>query len=198
MSVKNILSIAMLGMVVALVGCNTEREQGQGERAVLKAGQQVSADMVGWVAVPNTQPAVTADKDKAVSYAVVQTNNVVPASMDSWVAVNTALFTKMTDIKVEVKDAPAGERWVLKPEGKSVPKEKHGWVAVPFTQPQIESSAKAKGLEMATLYANNIIPKEMNGWVAVDRETLAKLSEKYMMTGKGADLPKSRASAEQK
>jgi len=193
MNLKNLYSVAMLAVLVALAGCNTEREEGQGERAVLKAGQQVSAAMVGWVAVPNTQPSLIADKDKAVSYAVVRTNNVIPSSMSSWVAINPTLFSKMSDIKVETQDSPDAERWVLKSEGKSVPKDKHGWVAVPFTQPQIESSGKAKGLEMATLYANNVVPKEMNGWVAVDRDTLAKLSEKYMMTGKGADLPKARA-----
>jgi predicted small secreted protein len=184
--------IAVCALVLVVSGCNTEREQGGEERAVLKAGQQVSAEMVGWVAVPNTAPATTVDKDKNVTYAVVLTNNVVPRSLNNWIAMNPALFTKMTEIKVETKESPAADRWVMKPEGKSVPRSMHGWVAVPFSQPAIESSSKGKALEMATLYANNIIPKEMNGWVAVEPDALAKISEKYMMTGKGAELPKSR------
>jgi hypothetical protein len=189
---NSILStVVIAGLVLALSGCNTEREAGT-ERAILKAGQQVSGDMVGWVAVPNTSPALTTNKDKNVTYAVISANNVVPDSMNGWVAIDPSLFAKMTDIKVETKDIPATDRWVLKPEGKSVPKEKHGWVAVPFTQPQIQSSDKGKGLQMANLSSNNIVPKEMNGWVAVDSIVLANLVEKHMMTGQGAELPKNR------
>ncbi len=183
---KNTATIATVcALLLALSGCNTEREPSQ-ERAVLKAGQQVSADMVGWVAVPNTAPQTQQDKNANLTYALVATHNIVPASMDTWVAMNPEFFAQLTDIKLTAKATPASERWVLKPEGKSVPKDKQGWVAVPFSQPRIESSAKHKGREMATLAANQIIPKEMDGWVAVDATTLGKLVEKYMMSGKGS------------
>jgi hypothetical protein len=178
--------VAFGAMLLTLAGCNTEREKGM-ERAYLKAGQQVGPDMVGWVAVPNTAPEV---KKADFSYAVLAGHNVIPATMDSWVAINPVFFSKMTDIKIDAPKASASERWVLKPEGKSVPKDKHGWVAVPFTEPQIEASAHKKDREMAALLENNVVPKEMHGWVAVDRDTLAKLVAKYMSTGPGAKVSK--------
>ena len=184
---------ALLAGSLFLAGCNTEPEDKNVDRAILKAGQQVSEEMVGWVAVPNSTPKVVAAKEKGLTYAVLSTHQYVPASMNSWVAMTPALFAKMTDIKVETKDAPAPEKWVLKPLGKSVPKDKDGWVAVPFSEPKIESSATKKALEMATLFTHNIIPKDMNGWVALDANTLAKVSEEYMKkAGPGAQLPKER------
>ena len=53
--------VATAVLALAVSGCNTEREKNH-DRAILKAGQQVSADMVGWVAVPNTAPATKKDK----------------------------------------------------------------------------------------------------------------------------------------
>jgi hypothetical protein len=188
-------ALLLASLLFVLYGCNTEREVGEGDRAILKAGQQVSAEMVGWVAVPNTAPAVSTNKESNVTYAVVTTNNVIPAKLNGWVAMNPALFTKMTKIAIEVKEAPAVERLVLKPEGKAIPKDKNGWIAIPLTQPAIESNSKNKALEMAVLSANNLVPKELNGWVAVDKETLATLSEKYMSTGTGSELPKVRTPA---
>jgi hypothetical protein len=184
----SILSLAAFAAIVlTLAGCNTEREQGR-NKAVLKGGQQVSADMVGWVAVPNTVPEVK--QAGGVSYAVLGTHNVIPTNMDGWVATNGAFFTKLSGVQVDAPKGSSSERWVLKPEGKSVPKDKHGWVAVPFSEPQIESSAHKKDREMAALIENNIVPKEMNGWVAVDRDTLAKLVEKFMQTGTGSKVSK--------
>jgi len=174
-------------LALALSGCNTQVEKGS-DRAILKAGQQVSADMVGWVAVPNTAPQTK--KEKEVEFAVLGTHNIVPSTLDGWVAINPAFFTKLSDIKVEVPAGAAGERWVLKPEGKSVPKDKHGWVAVPYSEPQVEKSEHKKDREMAALANGNIVPKEMNGWVAVDRDTLAKLVTAYMKTGQGSKVSK--------
>jgi hypothetical protein len=178
--------VAVLALAVS--GCNTEREKGQRDRAILKAGQQVSAEMVGWVAVPNTAPATK--QDKGLSFAVLGTHNVVPETMDGWVAINPTFFTKLSEIKVDVPTNAAGERWVLKPEGKSVPKDKHGWVAVPFSEPQIEKSDAKKDREMAALASGNIVPKEMNGWIAVDRDSLAKMVTAYMKTGSGSKVSK--------
>lgn len=186
----NVAGACVLGAVVlVLSGCNTERDPGAGERATLKAGQQVSAEMVGWVAVPNTQPQVLENKEGKYSYAVLSVNNVVAQAQDNWYAVPAVLFQKMTGIKpAAAKAAPEVQRWVLKPEGKSVPKEMNGWVAVPPSQVKVEGN-KAKGLEIATLSAGNIVPKELNGWVAVNKDVFAGLLEKYMMKGAGADLP---------
>lgn len=175
-------------LVLGIAGCFTQRDKPGEERATLKAGQQVSAEMVGWVAVPNTVPQM---KDAAgLKYAVLSTHNVVPPALDGWVAMNNTLFSKMADIKVDEPAAAGGERWVLKPEGKSIPKEKNGWVAVPFSEPQIEKSTHKKDREMAVLAANNIVPKEMHGWVAVSREDLAKITEKFMLTGPGSKASK--------
>ena len=177
--------VAVLALAVS--GCNTKVEKGS-DRAILQAGQQVSADMVGWVAVPNTAPATK--QEKGLSFAVLGTHNVVPSTLDGWVAINPAFFTKLSEIKVDVPANAAGERWVLKPEGKSVPKDKHGWVAVPYSEPQIEKSEHKKDREMAALSNGNIVPKEMNGWIAVDRDTLAKMVSTYMKTGAGSKVSK--------
>jgi len=185
----NILWVAFaLALVLGSTGCFTKRDKPDEERALLHAGQQVSADMVGWVAVPNTAPEVR--KHDALSYAVLATHNVVSATVDGWVAMNPSFFAKLADIKVETPPAGSSERWVLAPEGKSVPKDKDGWVALPFSEPQIEKSASKKDREMAILATGNIVPKEMHGWVAVTREDLAKLTEKFMLTGPGSKTTK--------
>jgi len=61
---------------------------------------------------------------------------------------------------------------------------------LPYSGPQIEKSAAKKDREMSVLAAGNIVPKEMHGWVAVTREDLAKLSEKFMLTGPGSKTSK--------
>ncbi|MCY3019906.1 MAG: hypothetical protein NTW87_12865 [Planctomycetota bacterium] len=185
-------SVAVAALLVSLAGCFTEREALGKDRAILKGGQQVSGDMVGWVAVPNTAPEMRQEKNRNISYAVLSTHNVIPENLSGWVAMNPSFFAKMTDIKVDTPPATATERWVLKPEGKSVPKDKNGWIALPFSEPQIESSAHKKDREMAALAGGNIIPKEMHGWVALDRETLAKVTAEFMNKGSGSELPKTK------
>lgn len=182
--------LCFLGIVLTLAGCNTEREVGSGERAILKAGQQVSSDMVGWVAVPNSSPTSVQDKATGITYLVLASHNIVPVTVDGSFAVPPTLFAKMTDITIEVPKIGSEEKWILKPEGKSVPKDKQGWIAVSPSEPQVERSSHLKGLEVATLSSNNIIPKEMNGWVAIDKETFAKLVEKFLMTGSGSKVSK--------
>jgi hypothetical protein len=177
-----------LALVLGSTGCFTKRDNPAEDRALLHAGQQVSADMVGWVAVPNTAPALRKQGD--LSYAVLSAHNVVSAAVDGWVAMNPAFFAKLADIKVDAPPAGSSERWVLAQEGKSVPKDKDGWVALPYSEPQIEKSSSKKDREMAVLATGNIVPKEMHGWVAVTREDLAKLSEKFMLTGPGAKTTK--------
>ena len=178
----------ILALGLALTGCNTEREKDLGDRALLKAGQQVSEDMVGWVAVPNTAPKLEQNKTAGITYGVLAAHNVVPAGMDNWYAVNPALFAKMTDIKIEAPKVATVEKWVLKPVGKKVPADKDGWAAVPNTQPTMDN--REAGYEIGTLFTNNVVPKEMNGWAAIDKETMAKLSEKYSQTGSGARVDK--------
>jgi hypothetical protein len=174
-------------LVLALGGCYPEREPGQGNRAILKRGETVPVDMDGWVALPNTVPELK--KSAELTYAVLATHNVISAGLDGWVAMDPAYFAKLSDIKIEAPKVVAVQPYVLK-EGKSISKEQTGWVAVPNAQPEIIKSAREASLAMAELVRNQIVPKEMNGWVAIDRNTLSKLTEKHMMTGKGADLPK--------
>jgi hypothetical protein len=179
-------------VMLGLAGCNTEREPGGENKAILKAGQQVSADMVGWVAVPNTAPVMQENKEQKIPYGVLAAHNVIPAALNGWLAMPPVLFQKMSKITVESKPMSAVERFVLNKEGKKIPQESAGWVAVPPTQPQVESAFAKKGLEMATLSTNNIVPKELHGWVAVSPEVLAGLVEKYMQTGPGSELPKEK------
>ncbi|HEY3323095.1 MAG TPA: hypothetical protein VGP72_21765 [Planctomycetota bacterium] len=182
------LSILSLALAVILTGCLTQRDDKTTDRATLQAGQQVSAEMVGWVAVPPCNAQVK--QDKGISYAVLPAHCVIPKTMDEWVAVNPEFFTKLSEIKVEVPVAVEAQRWVLKPEGKSVPKDKQGWIAVPYSEPIIEKSDYKKDRQMAVLASNNIVPKEMNGFVAIDRDTLAKLVAAYMSTGPGSKASK--------
>lgn len=178
-----VLAIATL----FLAGCNTKVEEGK-DYAVLKKGQQVSGAMVGWVAVQPSFPVVKKEGDW--SYAVLSGNNVVEPPQDGWVAINPSFFSELSGVKLETPPAGSMDRWVLKPEGKSVPKDKAGWIALPYSVPQVEASSARKGREMAALSAGNLIPKEMHGWAAVDRETLSKLVGKFMMTGAGARTDK--------
>src|SRR5262249_9895390 len=90
-----IIPVLTFAGVLFIAGCNTERE-GKADRAVLKAGQQVSAEMVGWVAVPGGSPSVKEDKGAGVSYAVLSTHNIVPTTMDAWMAVPPTFFTKLS------------------------------------------------------------------------------------------------------
>ena len=185
---NTVLVALALALVLGSTGCFTKRDKPDEERAILHAGQQISADMVGWVAVPNTAPEVR--KAAALSYAVLATHNVVPAAVDSWVAMNPSFFAKLSDVKVQTPAAGSGERWVLASEGKSVPKDKDGWVALPFSEPTIEKSTANKDREMAKLATGNIVPKEMHGWVAVTSEDLAKLVKEFMMRGPGSKTTK--------
>lgn len=183
---KNIFVLSVAVLLLAFAGCFTEREAGQGNRALLKGGQAVAADMDGWVAVPNTSPAITKSGD--LNYAVLAANNVTTPAMDGWVALNPACFAKLTGIAVLTPTAAPAEVYVLK-EGRDIPKAKTGWVAVPNSQPAIETSTRIAILSLATLAGNQIVPKEINGWVAVDTATLAKLVEKAIDTGAGAEVP---------
>lgn len=180
--------IAVGALVLALAGCDTERDKGGQMRATLKAGQKVSNDMTGWVALPGaTEPNIKKDDSKGISYAVLGANNLVPYALNNWVAINPAFFTKLTEITVEAPKE-SGDLFVLSPKGIRVPADKNGWVAVPYNSPKIESSATRKDRELAKLSAEDVIPKEMNGWVAVDKDTLANLVDKFMKTGPGAKV----------
>jgi hypothetical protein len=190
------LSLFAAALMLGLAGCNTERDKEDSDRAILKAGQQVSADMVNWVAVPNAQPITKLDKESKIHYAILPANVVIPASLNGWSAMPPELFERMSKIKVERLKMPALDRFVLKPEGKKVPQEMDSWVAVQGTWVQAESTGKK--LQMAPLYRNQLVPKEMHNWVAVDKETLANLVENYMMTGAGSDLPKAKTPYKEK
>jgi len=189
MSKLHLLAIPVLvgASLLTLSGCNTERDKGS-SRATLKAKQQISGDMVGWVAVPGTVP--QSKKEANLSYAVLATDNLIPTSLEGAVAINPVFFSKLSGVKVEIPAPNPGDKWVLGKEGRKVPADKHGWVAVPYSEPQIERSESKKDREMATLQPDNIIPKEMNGWIAIDRETLAKLVATYMNTGPGSKVSK--------
>lgn len=154
------------GLAVLVAGCFTKREEGT-NHAPLKAGMQVSDDMEGWVAVPNTQPKeVKSDK---ITYYVLSTHNIVPAKLNGFQAVSGKGFEKLSGIKVPEQKTPESELWAMKPAGRSVPKDKDGWVGVPLRFPKVEGGA------MAVLESDILIPKEMDGWVAIDKETSAKL-----------------------
>jgi hypothetical protein len=184
-------TFGICALILALSGCETKPEKGQGDRAYLKKGQQVTEEMAGWVAVPLTEATMVEDKEKGIKYAVLRANNVVPYAQASWVAMPPALFEKLGGIKAEApKEAANIDNRVVLRQGKSVPKHAVGWVAVPFSQPLIEK--QKKGLEMAQLMVNQIVSKEMHGWIAVDRDTLAKLVAPYMQTGPGSEIPKTK------
>jgi hypothetical protein len=183
----SLVALTLAGMV--LVGCDADNTQTRYGRTYLKGGKKVPSNLVGWVAVPGSEPKVTDDKNAAISYAVLSSHNIVPGSISGWVALKPALFAKMSGIKIDAPADNASELYVLN-AGARIPLEMSNWVAVPNTQPQVESSSSKKDVGLAKLYADNVIPKELNGWIAVNPDTLAKLSEKYMMTGKGARTSK--------
>lgn len=189
MKTTKLVAALVAAVTLVLAGCNTEKQEGK-DYAVLKKGQQVAGAMVGWIAVPNTTPVIKKDDAKGVSYALLATDNIVLDGQDGWVAVNPAFFTKLSDIAVPAAAAKSSQKWVLKPEGKFIPKDKDGWVALPYSEPQIEASSHKKDRELAVLSLGNVIPKELNGWVAVDKETLAKLTQKFMMSGPGSKVSK--------
>lgn len=187
---STISSLAVLTLVaLVLGGCDADNTQSRGGRAFLRGGKHVPSNLVGWVAVPGAEPKITDDKDAGISYAVLSTHNLIPGSISGWVALKPALFTKMSGIKTEAPADNGSELFVLQ-GGSKIPYDMSNWVAVPNTQPEIESSASKKDVGLAKLYTDNVIPKELNGWVAVNPDTLAKLSEKYMMTGKGSRTTK--------
>lgn len=186
-TIKNIVPAFIAVLTLVLAGCNTKVEEGR-HYAILKKGQQVSGAMTGWVAVPPSFPEVKKEGDW--SYAVLANNNVVEPGQDGWVAINPKFFSELSGLNVATPADNNAERWVMKPEGKSVPKDKAGWIAVPYTLPQIEASSNKPGREMAAIGAGNLVPKEMHGWVAVDRDTLTKLVGKFMMTGAGSRTSK--------
>ena len=175
-----------------LSGCDNrqENEYRSSGQVHLKAGDKVSSSMVGWVAMPSTSaPEIKKDDSKSLSYAILSGNNIVPDSMQGWVAINPIFFTKMSGVSVTAPAAP-GEMWVMNFKGERIPFDKNGWVAVPHSEPQIESSSTHKGREMAKLSVNNVIPGTMNGWVAVDNNTLTELVKKFMASGPGSNLSK--------
>src|SRR5258708_17355353 len=139
-----IISAAALFATLVLAGCNTKREPGQ-ERAIIHGGQQVSGSMVGWVAVPDTSPEMKSDDGKVIgekiNYAVLAAHNIIPGTLNGWVAINPIFFSKMTEIKVEAPKTGTDEKWVLHHDGQSVPRDKEGWTAVPWNEPRIEASA---------------------------------------------------------
>src|ERR1700761_9414856 len=129
-ALKTVAAVAVIALGFA--GCNTKVEEGR-DYAVLKKGQQVSGAMVGWVAVSPSFPVVKKEGDW--SYALLSSNNVVEPAQDGWVAVNPSFFTQLSGVTLETPAATSGERWVMKPEGKSIPKDKDGWIAIPYTVP---------------------------------------------------------------
>ena len=70
-------------------------------------------------------------------------------------------------------------------DGRSVPKEKDGWIGVALSYPKVE------GGKLGTLGADQLIPKELDGWVAIDVETMAKLQADLEM-GKVTIPPKEK------
>jgi len=93
---------------------------------LLKVNQSPAAAMTGWVAVPPSFPEVKKEGDW--SYAVLANNNVVEPGQDGWVAINPKFFSELSGLNVATPADNNAERWVMKPEGKSVPKDKAGWI----------------------------------------------------------------------
>jgi len=165
-----VAAVALLG----LAGCGfLKRDEGT-NRTTLKAGWQVSDDMEGWVAVANSQPKET-KTDKGLPYYVLSTHNVVPGKMDGWQAFSPKAFEKLSGFKIpDAAKTPEGELWAMR-AGRTVPKEKDGWVGVALRYPKVEGGAGA------VLGGDQLVPKEMDGWVAIDKETSAKLIEEFTM-----------------
>ena len=170
--------------LVVLSGCDSDNDTRYGH-IYLKGGKKVPSHLAGWVAVQGTQPKLVEDKEAGFSYAVLATHNVVSSELSGWVAVKPGLFARMSGIKTETPAGDEAELYVLNKDA-HIPMEMSNWIALPNTQPEVESSATKKDVGLAKLAADNVIPKELNGWVAINPDTLAKLTEKFMMTGKGA------------
>jgi len=183
-------SVAVLALLCGL-GCDNDRDSSSyvGGKYLLRPGKHVSSQIAGWVAVPGNEPKTIDDKTSGLSYAVLTTHDVVPSTMSGWVAINPSLFAKMSGIKVEAPKDDQSELIVLH-RGELISGDLANWVAVPNSQPQVEVSSTKKDNGLAKLSSQNIVPKELNGWVAVNPDTLATLSEKYMMTGKGSRTSK--------
>ena len=179
-------ALIAVALVVALTGCYPEREPGQ-NRAALKAGQTVPPDMNNWVALPNTMP--EAKTSEGLKYFVLATHNVIPANLDGFVALDAALFTKLSGLQVEAPKGAGAPLYVLK-EGKTISKDKSGYVAVPNENPKVVKSSSGT-MATAELVKSQLVPKEMNGWVAIDRDTLGNLAEKKLAPKEG-ELPKKR------
>jgi|GEM_PF-6061276 len=189
---KLIVPVLLAALLVGLSGCDSQRDPGL-QRATLKGGKKVSQDMVGWVAMPGTvAPEIKQDKDKGVTYALLSTDNVVSGETNGWIAINPKYFSKFAKVTLDEPKAVSSSRWDLDFKGKKIPQELTGWVAIPNTPPKIERDPVNKTMEMATIWNNQVIPSEMHGWVAIDKDTMAKLAEKYMFTGPGADVGKSK------
>ena len=166
--------VAALTLVLVGCGCDNDNDEYRGGRTMLRGGKKVSSNISGWVAIPGAEPKLTEDKAAHISYAVLSTHQVVPASMNNWKAVPAKLFKIISKIAVEAPPENNTELRVLY-HGEHIPYDMSNWVAVPNTQPEIETSDTQKGRGVALLHADNIIPKEMNGWVATDVDTFAKL-----------------------
>lgn len=184
--VTSLFAVAFVAVV--LTGCDSDNDTRFGH-IYLKGGKKVPSRLSGWVAVQGTEPKVVEDKTAGFSYAVLATHNVVSNELNGWVALKPGLFSKMSGVKTETPAGDSGELYVLYKDA-HIPLEMSNWIALPNTQPEVQSSATRKDVGLAKLSSDNVIPKEMNGWVAVNPDTLAKLSEKYMMTGKGSQTGK--------
>ncbi len=182
--------VAVCVLTVLLSGCDADNvnERGGG-RAYLRGGHKVPSNLSGWIAVPGAEPKPTQDKNTGITFAVLKTHDVVPSTMNSWGAMTPQLFLAASGITVEAVKDDSSELYVLN-QGSQIPYEMSNWIALRNTQPEVQISATKKEKGVGTLYTENIVPKEMNGWVAMDRETFAKLLEKYMMTGKGSKTSK--------
>ncbi|MCW8131011.1 MAG: hypothetical protein KIS92_11735 [Planctomycetota bacterium] len=172
--IRTTVTLAFAVSLLMVAGCGFLKKEEGANRTILKAGWQVSDDMEGWVAVPNSAPKES-KSEKGVGYYILSTHNIVPAKMDGFQAFSPKAFEKLSGIKVAEQKTPEGEMWAMRPAGRSVPKEKDGWIGVPLKYPKVEGGAGA------ILGADQLIPKEMDGWVAIDKETSAKLVEEFTL-----------------
>ena len=182
--ITSLFSVAVIALVLS--GCDSDNDTRFGH-IYLRGGKKVPSRLQGWVAVQGNSPKVVEDKNAGISYAILATHDVVSSEINGWVAVKPGLFAKMSGMKTETPAGDQGELYVLYKDA-HIPEEMSNWIALPNTQPEVQSSATKKDVGLAKLAADNVIPKEMNGWVAISPDTLAKLSEKYMMTGKGSQV----------
>lgn len=180
-------------LTTTLSGCRLKREAGQRDRVILRAGRQVPRSMAGWTAVPPREPVIVrpvgAVDGKRIVYAWLATDEVVPESMDRWVAMPEKMFSAMAEIELpRLKKTEPTKHWEMRLY-RRVPKEKDGWIGVPGLRPTITRARRNKDKAMAKLATGHLIPAEMDGWVAVPPDVLEKLVVAYQMrafkTGKG-------------